>query len=260
MKIQTSLTPGAITQFLIRVVVCLVAISFLGQITLYFLPDYPFKDLFVRAFSLDEERNIPTAYSVLALLFSSILLGAIAHVKKTDSDRYTNYWKILSIIFFYLSLDEALQLHERLIVPTRSLLNVTGVLHFTWIVPMGFLVAIFVLSYIKFLLHLPRATRILFVTAGCLYVGGAIGLEMVEGVQASSVGIKNFPYAIAVTIEEFLEMVAIVIFIHGLTSYINKYLGGVNWQINLGKKQQVSESAIVDLPAIVEAENQKLRS
>ncbi len=131
MKFQCYLTPAAVTKFLLRVIVCLVVLSFLTQMPLYFLPDYPSRDYLAGAFSVDNEGNIPTVYSVLALLFSSILLGTIAHAKNLDSDRYKKHWKILSFIFLYLSLDEAGQIHEQFIDPMRSLLNATGVLYFT---------------------------------------------------------------------------------------------------------------------------------
>lgn len=260
MKFQIFLTPAAVTQFLLRVVAFLVVLSFFTQMTVYFLPDYPFRDYFARAFSVDYERNIPTAYSVLALLFSSLLLGAIAYGKNLDSDRYKNHWKILSFIFVYLALDEALQFHEKFIDPMRSLLNATGVLLFTWIVPFGFLVAIFLLSYSKFVFHLPASTRKLFVAASILYIGGAIGMEMLGGYQASTVGMQSLPYLIAATLEELLEMLGIVVFIHALMSYVNKYLGGASWKISIGKNQQVSESAGIDMAAISESVNRKSRS
>ena len=196
MKFQIPLTPGAVTQFLLRVVGCLVVLSFLTHMSFYLLPDYLFRDFLAEKLSLDGEANIPTLYSFLALLFSSVLLGAIAHVKNLDSDRYKNHWKILSFIFLYLSLDEMTQLHENLINPVRKLLNATGFLYFAWILPFGFLVAIFLLSYSKFVFHLPVATRKLFVAAAALYIGGAIGMEMIGGYIDSTIGQKNVYYVV----------------------------------------------------------------
>jgi hypothetical protein len=255
MKFQFSLTPVAVTKFLLRVVVCLVVISFLTQMTLYFLPDYPSRDFIAKLFSLDNEGNIPTVYSVLALLFSSILLSTIAYAKNLDSDRYKKHWKILSFIFLYLSLDEAFQIHEKFVDPLRSLLNATGFLYFTWIVPFGFIVVIFLLSYTKFLFHCPATTRNLLIAAGILYIGGAMGMEMVGGYQAYTVGMQNLPYLIIVTVEELLEMLGIVVFIHALLSYINKYFGEVSWKISLGKKQQVYESSSIEIAAINKSKN-----
>ncbi|MEX0269130.1 hypothetical protein AB3R30_08300 [Leptolyngbyaceae cyanobacterium UHCC 1019] len=239
------------TQFLLRVVICLVVISFLSQMTLYFLPDYPLRNYFAKAFNVDHERNIPTLYSFLALLFSSVLLGVIAHAKKLDSGRYQHHWKILSFIFLYLSLDEIGQLHEKLIEPTRSLLNATGFLYLTWIVPMGILVVIFIFSYSKFLLHLPASIKKLFVVACALYVGGAIGMEIPGGYLIYTTGMENLSYVIVATIEEALEMLGIVVFIHALISYIKVYLGGVSWNIYIqGKHTPVTEHQNIGIAAL----------
>jgi hypothetical protein len=192
------------------------------------------------------------------LLFSSILLSTIAYAKNLDSDRYKKHWKILSFIFLYLSLDEAFQIHEKFVDPLRSLLNATGVLFFTWIVPFGFLVGIFLLSYSKFLFHLPASTKKMFVAASILYIGGALGVEMLGGYLASTVGMQTIPYLITATVEEFLEMLGIVVLIHALISYIKTYLGGVTWEICFGgKPRQLFDSASMDIAVIHEPVNRK---
>ncbi|MEG5033503.1 hypothetical protein [Microcoleus sp. AT3-D2] len=259
MKFQIPLAPGAVTKFLLRLVTCLALLSFLSQISLYFGPEYPLREYLAKVFNVDAERNLPTFYSFLALVFSSLLLGVIAYAKNLDSDRYKNHWKILSFIFLYLSLDEAGQLHEKFINPMRSLLNATGFLYFTWIVPFGCLVAIFLSSYNKFVFHLPVATRKLFVAACALYIGGAIGIEMIGGYLFSTTGMESLPYLIVATLEESLEMVGIVVFIHGLISYIKTYLGGVSWNIYIpGKNTQVTDHQNIGLPALREAANTNL--
>ncbi len=262
MNFQIPLNPKAVTQFLLRVVGCLVVLSFLSQMTLYFLPNYRSRYYFLaQAFNVDGEGNIPTFYSFLGLLFSSLLLGVIAYAKSLDSCRYKHHWKILSFIFLYLSLDEVSQWHEKLVNPMRSLINATGLLYFSWVVPMGFLVAIFLLSYSKFLFHLPVSTRKLFVAAGALYIGGAIGAEMLGGdiVYTTGGSSETLPYLIVATIEELLEMLGIVVFIHALISYIKTYLGGVSWNIYIpGKNTEVTENQNIGIPAFNEPANRKL--
>ncbi|MEG3988568.1 hypothetical protein QUA13_15695 [Microcoleus sp. S28C3] len=259
MKFQIPLNPGAVTQLLLRVVVCLAVLSFLSQMTLYFLPDYPSRDFLANGFNVDYEGNIPTFYSFLALLFSSVLLGVIAYAKNLDSCRYKHHWKILSFIFLYLSLDEVSQLHEKLVNPMRSLINATGFLYFSWVVPIGFLVAVFLLSYSKFLFHLPVSTRKLFVAASALYIGGAIGVEMLAGYIVYTAGPGTISYVILTTVEESFEMVGIVVFIHALISYIKTYLGGVNWNIYIpGKSPQATEYQNFSIPALSEPANRNL--
>jgi len=251
MKFQIPLTPGAVTQFLLRVVTCLVVLSVLSDMTVYFLPGVWSENYFVKAFGVNSERNLPTAYSVLALLFSSFLLGTIAHAKNLDSCRYKNHWKVLSFIFLYLSLDEAGQLHEKLVQPMRTMLNATGFLYYTWVVPVGVLVVIFLLSYTKFLFHLPVPTRKLFVAATVIYLGGALGVEMIGAYRSSTAGENNILYQIIVTVEESLEMVGIVVFIHALTSYIKISLGGASWNVCIqGKNTQFTDAQNSDVAAI----------
>ncbi|MEG3908876.1 hypothetical protein QT979_00750 [Microcoleus sp. w2-18bC1] len=259
MKFQIPLAPRAVTQFLLRVVTCLVVLSCLSHINLHFFPDSPFAAYFSKAFNVDYERNLPSFYSVLALLFSSLLLGVIAYAKNLDSCRYKYHWKILSFIFLYISIDEAAQFHEKLIDPMRSLLNATGILYFTWVVPFGCLVAIFLLSYSKFVFHLPVATRKLFVAASAIYIGGAMGVELLGGYLASTTGMQDLSYAIVVTLEESLEMVGIVVFIHALISYIKTYLGGVSWNIYIpGKNAQVTDEQNLGIPVLSEPANRNL--
>ncbi|MEG4629982.1 hypothetical protein QUB56_10240 [Microcoleus sp. AR_TQ3_B6] len=253
MKFQIPLTPGVVTQFLLRVVAFVVVLSSLSDITKHFFPDARFAKRLVAVFNLNEEMNIPTFYSCLALLFSAILLGTIAYAKNLDSSPYKQHWKILSFIFLYLSLDEVCQLHERLTEPMRSLVNGTGFLFYTWVVPVGFIVVIFLLSYTKFLFHLPVSTRKLFVAACAIYIAGSIGAEVVGGYLASTTGSNPLLYAIAATLEESLEMLGIVVFIHALISYIKTYVGGVSWNIYIpGKNQQVTELQNIGIPALHE--------
>jgi hypothetical protein len=92
----------------------------------------------------------------------------------------------------------------------------------------------------------------MFVAAAALYIGGALGMEMVGGYIASTTG-KNLSYVIGLTIEESLEMLGIVVFIHALMSYIKTYLNGGSWNINIpgggswninipGKNTEVTEN------------------
>ena len=82
---------------------------------------------------------------------------------------------------FYASLDEALSFHEGLSIPVRDALDVSGVLYFAWVIPYGIAVLILGAACLRFVLRLDRATRNLFIVAGALYVGGAVGFELIGG-------------------------------------------------------------------------------
>lgn len=61
-------------------------------------------------FDLNGEENIPAFYSAALLLSAAVLLGRIAFLKRRS--RYCLYWASLSMLFVYLSVDEAMAIHE----------------------------------------------------------------------------------------------------------------------------------------------------
>ena len=65
---------------------------------------------------------------------------------------------------------------------------------------------------------------ILFLLAGGLYIGGALGMEMIGGYYTDFYGKNNLTYALITCLEEVLEMTGIVVFIHGLLDYMRLYL------------------------------------
>ena len=183
----------------------------------------------LRLFDLDRELNIPTFYSTAALLLSSALLAIIAFVKKKEDAPYRLHWKVLSVIFLFLSLDEATSLHGKtraIIELLLSALKSSGFLHYRlptgmdgalWVIPAAVFILIFVLAYRRFLADLPQKTRNLFLVAGALFIGGALGMEFIGGYYKSlylsqSVTLLGFcdlrtNYSIMVTVEENREKI-----------------------------------------------------
>ncbi len=181
-------------------------------------PDTPLGNVLMDTFDVDAERSLPTFYSFYALQACTLLLWAIAHITKISHGKFLRHWQLLSLIFLYLSLDEALSFHERSIGTLQGLLHTEGFLHFAWVIPATFLLVIFLLGYAKFILALPQSTRRLFLIAGSTFVGGALGMEMVGG-KILSMQLPRMAYILALTCEELLEMLGIVIFLYALLSY-----------------------------------------
>lgn len=223
-ELEIYLSPKRTIRFLLLVVLGLILVSLVGQFTIYFLPDYPFKDNFAELFDVDGEKNIPALYSTSALLLCSILLANIAYAKKVARDRYVRYWQALSIIFLYLSLDEAFNVHEVLGLMLRSGMPASGFLYYAWVLPGFIFVIICLLAFLQLLTHLPAKTRHLFLIAGTLFVGGAIGINVVTGYYVNGHGDQNMTYAILSAIEESLEMLGIIVFIYALLSYMTSYI------------------------------------
>ncbi len=229
--IKLCLSPEKTTHSLAFLVSSLILCGLFFQFCLYFFPDYPLRDILARLFDVNTEQNIPTLYSWSALLFCAVLLAVIAKAKKIAGDRHVNYWRVLAVIFVYLSLDEALSIHELFINPVRTSFNTSGFLYYAWVIPGAIFVTIFLLGFRKFINALPPKTKRLFLTAGTVFVGGAIGMELLAGLHDEVYTYMNFTSAILISIEEFMEMMGIVIFIYALLSYISSDLKGLNLNI-----------------------------
>lgn len=169
----------------------------------------------VPLFGLDREANIPTWYSSVSLLIASALLAAVARARRQARDPDSRYWRGLAVIFLYLSVDEASSIHERLdLVPRAAALS--AAFHYGWVVVGIAAVAVVGLLCLRFVLRLAPPIRRLFVLAGLLFVGGALGLELLEGYYASAAGPGNLTYALLAALEEVLEMAGVAVFIYAL--------------------------------------------
>ena len=162
-------------------------------------------------FDVDEEDTIPTWYSANALLLTSGLLYLISQRKKIDQDPWYRYWYGLTIGFVFLSLDEIAGFHE----------TVNGLVDFSWTLPGSIIVLIVGLLYIRFLWHLPTKTRIHFIVAGAIFVGGAVGVEKYTDWYEDEELLNTLAYNLWTAVEEGMEMGSIVLFIHALLQYMN---------------------------------------
>ncbi len=178
---------------------------------------------------MDHEINVPTWFSSSLLLVCSLLLGIIALAKQSPkgvaSHRFAWHWAFLALVFLLLSLDEAANMHELLIVPIRRRLGLGGFLYFAWVIPGAMAVTAMGLAYLKFLWNLDPITRRQFIYAACVYIGGALGMELVGGAMADWYGFESIRYITAMMAEETLEMLGLILFIVALLSYIDHVLG-----------------------------------
>ena len=221
--LEISFRPETILKFASLVICGLIVLSTLSQLYLYLIPGYKYTKL-ISFFYVDKESNLPTFYSSLALLFCSVLLAIIAKSKYKNYDKYRHYWKFLSLIFLYLSIDENAKIHEMTAATVRSFLNVSGFLYYAWVIPAIILFSLFALIYLKFVLSLPKKIRFLFIFAAAIFVSGAVGIEMIEANFRLIEGKHNLTYAIMATVEETFEMVGIAIFMYALLKYLQQYI------------------------------------
>ncbi|MGW4464856.1 hypothetical protein [Micromonospora sp. NPDC004704] len=172
---------------------------------------------------VDQEHNLPTWFSSSLLLLSALVLAEIGITAGRVGDRFARHWKLLALVFVFLALDEATQIHEAANV-LRDAFDLTGVLYLSWILVAAPLVVLFALTYLRFLGHLPGPVRLLVLGGGALYVGGAIGMEVVGSLLwDNGPGYDSMAYAYSTAVEELLEMLGTVSFMYGVATYLHRY-------------------------------------
>lgn len=224
-----SVSPRRVFRVLLGIVLGLCLANLAAQFARYFLGRGALWG-FTRVVDLDYENTIPAWYSSVALLLCSVLLAMIAAVKRQQRDRFKNHWAGLSAIFLLLSIDEAASLHELLIEPVRNSLKTDGYFYFAWVIPGLAFVFLVTVLYWKFLASLPVKTRNLVILSGVIFIGGAIGVEMLGGnylqENAANISYENFAgwrgmgVALILTLEEALEMIGVAIFVYALLDYM----------------------------------------
>ncbi len=195
-------------------------------------------DQLAEYFDLDIEGNIPTLYSAVSVLACSGLLALIARINwdRPDGKRY--YWLGLSILFLFLAVDEGAAIHEELSDFLEQYMDARGPLFFLWVIPYGIATLVLAFVYLRFLWSLPSATRKRFILAALLFIGGALGFEMLSAIAADRSGYDTVAYSALYTIEETLEMVGIVVFLYALLCHLAEITDGLILRISSADKRE----------------------
>jgi len=166
-------------------------------------------------FDLSSEGNIPTWFSVVQLAATSLALLVTFFVHR-GKGRLP--WLMLGVLFLYLSLDEATDLHGLWINAVPESMSLRGVRSgFDWVLPGSILVLLVGLSFLPWLRKLPRRTAVLFFIAATTYVFGGMGLEAVGAfTYLPDPSSNNILYALIATAEEALEMIGVTIMLYAV--------------------------------------------
>jgi hypothetical protein len=159
-------------------------------------------------FDVDEENNLPTWFSGGLAAVTATWLWIQASASRTRVDKWALYWRVLAIGFLLISLDEIAGIHE----------TINTVITVTWAIPFGILALVIGLSFFPFLWALPARTRNTFVLGGIMFVGGAIGVEMIGAPMVEDA----MPYNLLTIVEEGLEMYGVIVFLAGLLRFMRR--------------------------------------
>lgn len=172
------------------------------------------------AFSLTLEANIPTWYSSVLLAFCALALFAVAAIateatEDSRSLRWRWHWRGLAVVFAAISMDEVAGFHERI----NQTAHFGGALYYAWVIPFGAFVVVVAILWLPLLAALPIKTRRRFVAAALLYVGGALGVELILGAWAAAHGPMNLTYRMIDAVEEGAEIAGASLFLWALLAH-----------------------------------------
>jgi hypothetical protein len=244
LELACSVSPWRVACLLALVVATLTLLSVLGRLAVLVLPDFPLRDFAARLFDLDQEMNIPTVYSALAILVCAALLAVIARSQRlVEGARHDRHWWALSLIFVGLAADELFAFHEELTerVEFGALSRFTL---FSWVVLGAGFVVVVAAAFSRFVMRLPAATRRLFLLAGALFVTGTIAMEAAGGYYGGPGRQDSLAYLTVAHVEEVLEMAGVVVFIYALLSYLRRATPGVVVRLDIeGERAQPTSGA-----------------
>lgn len=229
-QFNVSLNISKIVWLITAIGLFLIIVSTVGQIIKYnYNLNYKICSTIINNFFLGYESNIPTYFSSLLNLFSSMLLLLITIMESGRNAKYVFHWAILSIGFLYISLDEMITIHEWFSEQIKSVLGYKdlGIFTFAWVVPGIVIVLILAVFYSRFLIQLQVNTRRWFLIAAMVFIGGAIGVELLGGKHYEVYGAENLKYRMMQTLEETMEMTGLIIFVWRLLKYIADQFGSI---------------------------------
>ncbi|HRE51494.1 MAG TPA: hypothetical protein PK339_08740 [Flavitalea sp.] len=181
-------------------------------------------------FNACEEKSAQTFFSAFLLVTAAavvVLVGKMLEPKHPTR----RYWFVLGGLFIFMALDETLTIHEQFNKLRPALNDQSGIFYFAWIIPYSILAIGAGVYFFRFLFLLPPATRNLFILSGAIFVGAAIGFEILEGYIVFNDGIGTHGDILLPPIEEFLEMSSITLFIYAALRHLKSLGKGIEMSI-----------------------------
>ena len=213
------ISPWKVLRLLLLSSLGMVLLSFLVQLYVHSGPEFRGLNSFVKLTNVDGENSLPSWYSAVLLTLCSASLYSIYRLEHRARRRYAGSWLGLALVFLALSIDETVQLHELVGDIIQEKFSLSGFFYFAWVIPGTLFVLAFIAIYLRFFLNLPAKTRYLALGAGVLYLGGALGVEIVTARYVADYGNETLTYAALSTLEEFLEMTGASLFLYTLLAY-----------------------------------------
>ena len=169
-------------------------------------------------FDVGREYNMATWYNSGLWLVLGVLAAGIAVARPA----FRRSWWLLALVALFASVDEYLEVHERLDLPGGRLAEHLPVdLGFTWVL-LGAPIALVVgLALLRLVFSLPRRATLGILLGAALFLVGAIGVETLNGlILAGNDMIVTNAYIYSTMGEELLEMSGVAVSLAAVVSLI----------------------------------------
>ena len=174
---------------------------------------YPLHPIrFSRAFSLNAEQGFGTWVASLQLALTATLAGVIA-VRGTPPEE-RRWWILLTLVLCLASAEEVVGLHEHLSLVLGSEALRADIRN-TWVLVGLPVTMVLGLLFLGFVRRQAADLRWRLCIGGGCFVAGAIGFEVLSGMQLSRSG-RDLLYVAAVGMEEGLELAGVGVVLTGL--------------------------------------------
>ncbi|MBE1531848.1 hypothetical protein [Actinomadura algeriensis] len=173
-----------------------------------------------RLFNIGSESNLATWWNSALLLAvaATALLAALLTGPSARPGRAS--WLALAAVATWLSIDETVQVHERLAGIGEGWADGLGTSlpTFAWVLPGAVMALAGVLAAVLWARGLPRDQRLGLLGALAVYITGALVVEAING-WVNRQGLKEV-YALGTTLEEGMEMGACLLALAVLARFV----------------------------------------
>lgn len=170
---------------------------------------------------MDDESSIPTWFS--QVLFIGIGVSALLASYLQQTKFAKRIWGLLGITSLVFSMDEIATLHEHVLQSIHVLFfqdaDPTGLSN-AWLLIAPFILTGLAVFFWKASQVFPRRTLGLFITAGLIFITGAVFIDMLTSQVARDTFLSQ---GILVAIEEGCEFIASLIALYAIVDYLEKH-------------------------------------
>lgn len=184
-------------------------------------------------FDLNVEKHFGAIFGTFLILFASCNM-AFAAYRVWPQRAKTLGWVLMSGVLMFMAFDEFLSLHERAgsVAGLETEGYGTRVLPI-WVQAMAVVVAILCIPMGIFWWKTMKGLRVRTLISVAVYLGGAMGIEIVSSAFVMHQGAANYGYIMLVALEEGMEMLGMIICIDVMLLYLTHFASKKTTEDNL---------------------------